>query len=371
MPKPIPDKRSPYFQYDFRIKGQRFHGSTGCKAKRDAQAFIDNLRRSIILDEHRKPEITLDDACQALWRDKAQYDKSAYTTEYQLANLCTIIGAKLMLSQIGAPEFRQFIARRRGDDVSNATINRELQLARRLWRHLADDYGVSVVKWGDLMLAEPKERVRELSRDEEKRLFDNLPDSLKPVVMFAMLSGQRKSGVITLRWDKINWHAGEATITNKGGGEHSFPLTKALAEIILEQPQVDGCDYVFTYVCERHAPARKDRPKRVKGARYPFSKGGWARKWYKALEDAGVKDFRFHDLRHTSATRLMRSTGNLKAASKLLGHTDIRTTSRYAHIGMEDLRELMTETESRNITGQRLTKRPKKRIIRKAKGDMA
>lgn len=370
MPKPIPDKRSPYFQYDFQVKGQRFYGSTGCKTKRDAQAFIDNFRREILLGSAKLPDISLDDACQALWLDKAQYDKSSGTTEYQLANICSIIGAKLMLSQIAATDFRQFIARRRGDGVANATINREIELARRVWRHVGEEHSVSAIKWGELLLDEPGERVRELTAYEEKRLFAALPESLKPIVQFAILSGQRKTAVISLRWDKINWLEGEATIVNKGGREHTFPLTMALAQLILEQPKVDGCPFVFTYVCERHAPARRDRPRRVKGERYPFSKGGWARKWYQALEDAGISDFRFHDLRHTNATRLMRSTGNLKAASKLLGHTDIRTTSRYAHVGMDDLRDMMTATESRNNHGQPLTRKPKKRSIRKSKGDM-
>ena len=53
-------------------------------------------------------------------------------------------------------------------------------------------------------------------------------------------------------------------------------------------------------------------------------------------------DMRFHDNRHTTATRLIRRTGNLKAAQKLLGHADISTTARfYAHVDMDDLRALM------------------------------
>ena len=82
--------------------------------------------------------------------------------------------------------------------------------------------------------------------------------------------------------------------------------------------------------------------------RYPFSKNGWARKWYKALEDAGIGDFRFHDLRHTKGTRALRATGNLKAVQKLLGHADITTTSRYAHALEDDVRAMMLASESRN-----------------------
>lgn len=357
MPKPIADKRSPYFQYDFQIKGQRFHGSTGCKTKRDAQTYIDNLRREILLGGG-KPEITLDAACLAYWTDKGQHEANSGTTSYQLANLCTIIGKHIVLSSIGVPQFRAFIAKRRGQGVSNASINREWQLARRVWKHVEETYATGAIKWGALRLEEPKERVRELKADEQQALFAALPDDLKPVVEFAILSGQRKSAIVGLRWSKIDWRAGEATIINKGGSPHSFPLSPTMVQLILEQPKLDDCDFVFTYVCERPSPARKDRPRRLKGARYPFSEEGWNRKWYKALADAGITDFRFHDLRHTSATRLVRQTGNLKAASRLLGHTDIRTTSRYAHVGMEDLRSMMSATESRNGHGSSLTKTP-------------
>lgn len=355
MPKPIKDARSPYYQFDFQRNKRRFYGSTGCTSKRDAQQYIDNLVRQVALGHDHKKPITLDDACGAYWRDKGQHERSKATTEYQLANLCTIIGANRLLSEIGHKEFNDFIARRRGQGVSNSSINREWQLARRVWKHVAPDYEVANIDWGKLALDEPQERVRELTATEEKRLFDKLPDSLKPIVEFAILSGQRKSAVVGLRWQDIHWEQGEATIINKGGANHIFPLSPYLISLLLEQPMVDDCPYVFTYVCERHSPARKDRERRVKGKRYPFSTQGWDRKWRKAKSDAGVANFKFHDLRHTNATRIMRKTGNLKAAMRLLGHTDIRTTSRYAHVGMEDLRELMTETESRNNTGQRLT----------------
>lgn len=354
MPKPIKDDRSPYLQYDFQIRKQRFYGSTRCTSERQAQRFIDKLVARINSGENIKPEISLDAACLAYWNDKGQHLASSRDVDYQLANLCTLIGGNRLLSGIGAKQFREFIAKRRAK-VSNASVNREIQLARRVWRHVGDDNAVTTIKWGDLELEEPEMRKRELNAQEEQRLFAKLPDSLMPIVEFAILTGQRKSAVVGLRWDRINWQDGEATITNKGGGSHTFPLSPAAVFLLLEQPEVDGCPFVFTYVCERPAPKRRDRPARRKGERYAFSKGGWARKWYKALEDAGVSDFRFHDLRHTTATRILRSSGNLKAASTLLGHTDIRTTMRYAHVLREDLRAIMAGTESRNATGKRLT----------------
>lgn len=354
MPSPIKDQRSPYWQFDFQRNKRRFYGSTGCTSKRKAQEYINKLLDRIAAGTFDKADITLDMACAAYWENKGRHESSHVTTEYQLANLCNGLGKDKLLREITLKDFREYVAKRRAK-VSPASVNREWQLARRVWKFAAHDYSVSSIEWGELRLDEPKERVRELRQDEEQRLFDALPDSLKPLVEFAILSGQRKSAVIGLRWDMIDWHNGLATIVNKGGAPHTFPLTQAMANLILEQPVVDDCPFVFTYVCERPAPKRKDRPARIKGERYPFSAQGWSRKWKKAKEAANVTDFRFHDLRHTTATRVLRTTGNIKAAGTLLGHTDIRTTSRYAHIQTEDLRQMMRDTESRNNTGQRLT----------------
>jgi integrase len=359
--------KSPYWQYDFQRKKQRFHGSTGCTSKRDAEAFEARLKREVALGHEAKRPITLDAACQAYWKDKGQHESSSTTTDYQLANLCEGIGANRLLSSIGTEDFRRYIAKRRAT-VSNASVNREWQLARRVWKHAAAaGYDLPIpgtpdaIDWSKLRLDEPKERVRELTADEEKRLFEKLPESLKPVVEFAALSGQRRSAVIGLLWDKVDLSGPRATIGLKGGGEHTFPLTPRLVEIIEAQPVVEDCPFVFTYACERPSPPRKDRPRRYKGQRYPFSKQGWMRKWRKALADAKITNFRFHDLRHTRGTRILRSTGNLKTVQKLLGHTDIATTARYAHALEDDIRDAMLAGESRNSTGQALTKKRQSR----------
>ena len=53
--------------------------------------------------------------------------------------------------------------------------------------------------------------------------------------------------------------------------------------------------------------------------------------WKKTLEKAKIENLRFHDLRHTAATRMVEATGNIVAVSRILGHTNIFTTMRYAH----------------------------------------
>ncbi len=112
--------------------------------------------------------------------------------------------------------------------------------------------------------------------------------------------------------------------------------------VLLAEQRGNHPIYVFTYVCKR------SRGQRRKGERYPFSKNGWRKDWWRALEAAGIEDFRFHDLRHTAATRVLRASNNLKVVQEMLGHSDIGTTARYAHAMKEDVRAAMEAAQSRN-----------------------
>lgn len=144
-----------------------------------------------------------------------------------------------------------------------------------------------------------------------------------------------------LVWADIDYPAKVAWRTVKGGRRIKRPLTTEMVALIASQPQ--ACAQVFTYVCQ------KSRKGRLKGERYPISKDGWRKAWADALADAKVPDFRFHDLRHTRGTRILRQTGNLAAAQKALAHKNIRTTLRYAHAFDDDVRAALEASESRTI----------------------
>jgi site-specific recombinase XerD len=73
--------------------------------------------------------------------------------------------------------------------------------------------------------------------------------------------------------------------------------------------------------------------------RRPITGGGCNTYWRRHVRDAGIAEgFRRHDTRHTAGTRYVRATGNFKGAQKLLGHARIETTTRYAHVLLQDVR---------------------------------
>lgn len=338
-------KNSPYWHYDFKIQGRRFCGSTGQLSKKEARKTEAQKRKE--LSEGPKADAVTLDTAASLYLDNAKATQASHnTTRYQLANLCDNLKGTSLLSEVRQQDFVGHVAKRRAT-VSNASVNREIQLARRLWKYASKKLNakVSSIEWSDLMLKEPRERIRELTSEEEERLYVALRPDLHDFVTFALVTGARRSAVINLRWSDIDKRAGIAKIIRKGGGTQSLPLTPALMALIDRQLVVGP--FVFTYVCQ------KSRGKRIRGERYPMTQNGWNKAWRAARAAAELEDFRFHDLRHTAATRLLRATKNLKVVQALLGHTDIGTTARYAHVQDEDVRDGLLAVESRNSTGTR------------------
>jgi integrase len=365
--------QSPYWHYDFQLRGRRYSGSTGLEGKRAAEQFVAKLRTEAAMGIVSKRPITLDEAFGLWWKSKGEHQRNADTTWGQQRRLLKALGASTLMSSVTLGRLADYVTKRRAA-VSNATVNREVELYRRVWRfiHALDEFEIGKeFAWRKLLLPEPKERVRELSPDEEARLMAVLNTDLGAMVEFAELSGQRKTAIVGLLWSNVDLDNKTARfkIKAEADGWHTIPLTPRMIEIIQSRPKI--CPQVFTYECKRSAPpirrGDKTLPGRRKGVRYPFSKQGWTREWRAALKAAGIEDFRFHDLRHTAGSRITRACGNLKVTQRVLGHTSIMTTARYAHASDDDIRRAMGAAESRNSpeleaeeNGERLAKTVRK-----------
>jgi integrase len=331
---------SPYYHYDFQLKGRRYHGTTGCRGKRDAEEVERRERQKAALPDFQRPPITLDEAC-GLYQDKVEGTPSWATIRYMLRELIHGIGGNRRLSEISQRALQTYFSSRRAGR-SNATVNREIENARAMWLHARRnrfDIG-EMPDWAGLKLKTPPRPPRELTLEEEMKLLPALREDVRDAVDFLLKSGWRRAEVLNLCWADCNLPARSAVTRIKGGEVVSRPLTNALVELIERQPKV--CPQVFTYVCQ------KSRGKRREGERYPLTPTALRGPFRDAKTISGVERFRVHDLRHTRGTRIVRQTGSLAAAKEALKHKSISTTLRYAHVLDEDTRRALDASDSRN-----------------------
>lgn len=224
------------------------------------------------------------------------------------------------LDEIDRDCIQHFIEKRKGDGVANATINRALTLLRAVLRRAMRHW-----EWLDkvphfAMLPEPKRRVRWLTKDEAKRLLDELPPHLEAMARFTLATGLRDRNVTQLEWSQVDFERQCAWIhadQTKAQKPIPVPLNKEAMDVLHSQLGRHKV-YVFTF-----------RGKPV------FRANNHA--WRNALARAGIKDFRWHDLRHTWATWHVQKGTPLYVLQELGGWSSYEMVKRYAHFSVEHL----------------------------------
>lgn len=261
------------------------------------------------------------------------------------------------LVDLTTPSLERWRSGRLNRGLEASTVNRETAILRAAlakaveWGHLRE-HPLATLK---LLKTDTGGRVRYLLPEEEKRLRDALAardaekrearargnawrqergqktlpelsgseycDHLTPLVLLVMNTGLRRGEALALRWENIR--DGTLTVewkTAKGQKTRHIPLNRE-ARAVLERwrEQTGGEGYVFGN--------GEGRIQDVKKA------------WAALVGRAQLKDFRFHDLRHHFASRLVQSGVNLYVVQKLLGHSTIRMTERYSHLAPRDTRE--------------------------------
>lgn len=354
--------KSEYY-YDFRIRGRRFSGPTGTSNKRLAQRALEEKRRKVLADLQTAARfiaegpMTLEIAASRYWHEVGQHLANADNYYRFLGWLLDHFGKHVTLDRITDSMIAAMVATRRADHVTNATVNRTatvplrglMHRARRSW-----NVPVAEIDWSRHLLKEPKERIREASRDEEQQLMSAMRDDYAPPLRFALLTGCRRAEIVNLTWPNVDLFGRTITVTGKGDKVRVIPMTTSVLALLKEQ-QGRHPTAVFTYEARRTCK----RTGTIRGGRYPITLEGFKTAWRRSLRSSCVENFRFHDTRHTAATRTLR-TGNLKIVQQMLGHENIETTAKYAHAMIDDMRAAMEAADRTEIhtndTGSRSKK---------------
>jgi integrase len=341
-------KSAPYYWFDFQLDGRRFHGSTRCTARKEADKFeaLEREKAKALVKALKRSAASLliDDVADRLWKDCAQHDSEPDATETNLDRLIEYFGKSKPLTDIDHNEVKKLVAWRRGHHVKgrkeaplicNSTVNRSAtKVLQRIFK-FAKTEGAQFERepnWTDLLLPEPLERVRELQDAEAVAFDDAMRDDYEPFFEFVRASGLRQKECVTLRWSEVNFGTRQIVRLGKGGRRVVFPITDTIRDILFPL-QGQHSEFVFTYV----AVYGNRRLSRVRGERYPLTLTGTKSAWQRIRTNSGVKDFRFHDYRHDFGTKLLRDSGNLKLVQKAMNHRDIKSTLRYAHVLDQDV----------------------------------
>jgi len=205
-----------------------------------------------------------------------------------------------------------------------AVLSHLLSVAWREWRWIPDNPMRFVSK-----PREPESRTRFLSEEEYAALLTACRRSkcpfLYPVILIAISTGARKNEILQLKWSDIDLQKGSVTfVQTKNREKRAVPLIGPALDELREMAKVQRIDspYVFP---------SKD------------GKSGYyiRRPWQMALQEAGIENFRFHDLRHTAASFLCMSGASLPEVGAILGHRTPSTTKKYSHFAESHLRSVV------------------------------
>ena len=178
---------------------------------------------------------------------------------------------------------------------------------------------------------------RFLSREEVGRLHRVLDGQTgrggreqADIIRLLLFTGCRRSEIVRLRWSEVGDDA--LVLADSKTGARSVPLNSQARRILERQPR-DASPFVF--------PSPRD-PARPRGAELAL--------WYRVRREAGIEDVRLHDLRHTHASHAVMNGVPVPVVARLLGHSNVRMTLRYAHLADRDI-EAAAERVGEAIAG--------------------
>jgi len=333
------DPRSPFWQYRFQIRNRKFFGSTKKTTRREAEAVErverERARALIAQTEHARTSLKLDDVAGRYWEEHAQHLAGAANTWVHLSFVLDFLGKDKLITEISDDDVARLVAWRRGHKynggyISPFTVNHTTNTLRALFTRckLWSVRFAHEPKWSKHLLPVPAEIVRELSDGEADKLDAAMRDDYAPFFAFARASGLRLAECL-LRWSEVEFGTRQIVKLGKGGKRITKPITSEIRDILWPL-QGHHPEFVFTYVSQRTGEGRR-----------PLTYAGVQTEWRRLRKRSGVIGFRIHDYRHDFATKLLRTTGNLKLVQKALGHASIKTTTRYAHVLDSEVAEAM------------------------------
>ncbi len=299
--------------------GERIRRSTGTQDKQKAQELRAKLEHEFWQQSRLgiKPKKLWDEAALQWLKEKEHDKKSIESDICRLRNLPQFRG--IFLDELSRETIMGVVEKL---PCGNSTKNRYIALIRAILYKARDEW-----QWIDTVpklkqYKEPSIRIRWLKPDEAQRLINSLPDNFwRQMAIFSLCTGLRQSNVFGLKWEQVDLAKRIAWIypdEAKAAKAIGIPLNQTAIQVLSARMGIHKT-YVFT--------------NNVNNPIHYLDK----RVWNKALKQAGIENFRWHDLRHTWASWLVQRGVPLLALKEMGGWERLDMVMRYAHLATEHL----------------------------------
>ena len=311
-------ERDGRYYIDYYFQGRRKREKIGPN-KREAEIVLGKrkaqIREGKFFDIKRNEKIKFKDFAKIYLESYSKPNKKSWQRdEASIKHLNGSFGGKYLYELTGI-DFENYKRKRIEEKAMPGTIDKELGGLKHIF--------VKAKEWGKIkenpavkvkLLRIDNARLRYLEEEEIKKLVNACSEHLKPIVIVALLTGMRRGEVLGLKWRDIDFNQKVIYLLNtKNGEKRVVYINEIVYTTLLGVKRRGDSPYVF---------CKKD------GKPY----GNLRKSFATALEKAGIKDFHWHDLRHSYGSQLAMKGYPLQAIQKLMGHKSIRMTQRYAHL---------------------------------------
>lgn len=314
--------------------GRRIQRSAKTQDKKLAQQLHDKIKNELwAVDRLGKKQQRMWKEAAVRWVKERHYkrslDKDIATIGWLDKHL-----APLFLDDISRTKIEEIAEIKAKEGVKPRTVNNILQLIRSILRIARDEW-----EWLDKVPSvklrkEPQGIVRWLTREEARRLIKELPPHLANAAIFSLATGLRAANVYKLKWCHIDFERKHAFVNwdqSKSKKPIPVPLNEDAMDVLhrirAETNRILADKKYQFKVDEEHVFLYQGHPVKQLATRA----------WYFALDRAKIKNFRWHDLRHTWASWHVQNGTSLHELQQLGGWSCYNMVLRYAHLSSDQL----------------------------------